>query len=610
MISSGRLPVFKMRFRQNRMGWILLLLLLWPANGQAIFHSISRGKAIHFVQTLLQRGDQQTLQQEIRSLAERPDLPPQEAAEIGRLLTAYGHTQWAIDFLKAQQKRHPRSVAIARALAEGYIAANRLSEAISEYRQLVRMAPDSLAFYLRLGEIALWQEDQATAMAAYESALRLEPQNREALSRLRQLYLWNEKLEKAYQLEKILLRLDPENAALWKEHARHARWLEKQEDAIRASKRYLKLRPEDMEVWLWLGEGYLWTNRPRQAEPIFRFILSHDPDNVRARLYLAQILQWQPGRWQQARSHYLAILRQRPQHEQARKGLMQLRELYGPQTRAQGSYYIDSNRLEKTRVTVGYERYYRSEWQIEWRTYFFAMAEDKMMGTVRVNGIGGEAQWRRVLTPRARFSATLGGLRFRSSETFAILRLQGDVAWRDGLYSAFYYQFNPVEDGVLAIKNRYRAHRIGQNFGGRFGNRLRLFVDSQLAWYSDGNRKGIFYSEADFRLFGRTPSVHLAGIFSYEHTTLQYPNSTPYWTPYRFWSRSIGLIAESPLGSASRLKAGVYLTQQPGNETARNGFIELDWRVSRFSRARLAYRDFGSQFYAYRYVEAGLWIRW
>ncbi|MDQ7054172.1 MAG: hypothetical protein Q9P14_15275, partial [candidate division KSB1 bacterium] len=249
-------------------------------------------------------------------------------------------------------------------------------------------------------------------------------------------------------------------------------------------------------------------------------------------------------------------------------------------------------------------------WQMEWQTYYFGMAEDKPIGTVRVAGLGGALRLNRTLSSRLQFMATAGVLRFQSSESFATLRLQSDFVFRNGVFAALYYQLSPVEDGVLAIKNRYRAHRLGQSFSGRFGSRLQIFMDGQLAWYSDGNRKSIFYGTAEFRFFGHKPSVHLAGIFSYENTTIQYANSTPYWTPSHFWSRSLGGVIRYPFAANRIIKAGLYLTRQPGNETARNGFIELDWRLSRFSHLRLAYRDFGSQFYAYQYIEAGFWIRW
>ncbi len=594
----------------QKLAMAIAVLAITMATAQAPASTPSRGKAASLLQSLLERGDQKALQQAVQSLASRTDLAPREVVEIGRMLLDSGHTQWAIDFLKAQQSKHPRSLTIGRALAEAYVESNKLDRAIAQYQSLAKLAPDSVAIQLRLGEIALWQERQDVAMAAYEAALKIQPKNRVALSKLRQLYLWNEKLEKAYQIEKVLLRLDPGNADLWKEHAQHARWLENQHEAIRACKRYLKLRPQDMEVWVWLGEGYLWTDQPQKAEPIFRFILAHDPANLKARQYLAQILQWQPGRWKEARQHFEFILRHQPEHAAAREGLRQLREIYGPRTRTLASYYTDSNRLQKTRITGAYERFVGDRWQMEWRTYYFGMAEDKPIGTVRVAGLGGALRVNRALSSRLQFTATAGLLRFQSSESFATLRLQSDFVLRNGVFAALYYQFSPVEDGVLAIKNRYRAHRLGQSFSGQFGSRLQLLMDSQVGWYSDGNRKSIFYSAAEFRLFGRKPSVHLAGIFSYENTTIQYANSTPYWTPSHFWSRSLGGVIRYPFAANRLLRAGLYLTQQPGNETARNGFIELDWRLSRYSHLRVAYRDFGSQFYAYQYIEAGFWMRW
>lgn len=587
-------------------GLIILILSTWPLlpgipalagsrGSQPSLREWIAGKQWHMLESFLADSN--------RVLTEK------EIIEVFSALRQEGQSDLALRWIESHYRTARESQRLARLYGEYLIELDRSSQAIPVYQDLARRHPDRREYWKRLGQIALWNEQQNVAIQAYEQAVRLDSSDVETFEQLRKLYLWNEKLAEAYALEQAWIARGQAPPDLYREAALHARWLNRPRESIPYLATYLRYRPQDETAWIMLGEGYLWTGQAPQAEKVFRHVVRRWPTSRRAWLYLAQCLRQQQFGWWEAQSIYRRLQAVEPNNKEVLQELSILRASYGPAFQAQNEYIRDSNQLIRNRSWVWHQRYVSARAQVQVGALYHRLAETKLGQRIETWGQGLHLGMRYSLAPRVDVTGRAGMVSFHGGPGFAEFSLRVETTWRPGLFTAATYRYGYIDDGVLGVTGRITAHRFGQEITAA-GSRGSLFASLHFSDYSDGNQKWQVYARAEW-LLGRVVGRWYAyGLYSYETMKHIFVDAYPYWTPHGFWSRSAGLVLQLGDDERRRLRGFFGLTQQPDHEIAHNYGLRLDVHVRTSSSLFLAYETFGSRFYAYQALLAGFSYRW
>ena len=561
------------------------------------------------VKILFENGEFGLAKTKIRALAESGSIPLNSLLELSQLLEAENFYPEAIFLLDTQKQHHQNSTLLLERLAELYTESDQSVKAIDVYEELVKTNEKKREYWLQLGKIYSWNEQSEQAMLAYEKAVTLDPSDLNTIRQLSQQYQWNERPKAAFALQKVILRKNPGDLNLWKEHGIQAQGLNRNDEAIDAFKNIIKRDSTNAEAFFLLGETAMWSDRQSEAMISFKQVLKLEPENQKARFYLAQLSQYTPFQWMKAKKSYEHILSVDPYHQESTKLLLEIRQDYGPLFNSSLKYLDDSNNLQLTEVSVLHNRYVTSRWQLQAETIYRQLEEKKSVGKVFAYGQGLKLGGTWFVHPKTRFVTTGGYIRFDQEETFGLFEFQLQQTlseksrWPGQLFSSTYARYNQVLDGALAIRQKLKAKRIGQNIYWKPNTNTLISGDVQKSWYSDNNQKLELYIESEYRFFSGNPSLFLNAVYAYQDMNLFYPESEPYWTPKNFWTRSLGPSVQVKLGKTIITKVGYSLTQQTGNETANNWMANFIWQPNNFSLLRISYHDYGSNFYAYRSFE-------
>ena len=99
-------------------------------------------------------------------------------------------------------------------LAQGqkFLQDQKLDEALKEFQETVRLAPESPPAHFWLGRVYFYREDKDQAEKSFKKVLELEPDNYHAMAWLGKLYSFNkDKLEQAQSYLQKALEASPEN---------------------------------------------------------------------------------------------------------------------------------------------------------------------------------------------------------------------------------------------------------------------------------------------------------------------------------------------------------------------------------------------------------------
>ena len=344
----------------------------------------------------------------------------------------------------------------------------------------------------------------------------------------------------------------------------------------------------------------------RLAEMGLRRVLELQPDHEQARFYLAQLKQWQPFNWPEAKKDYERILRENPYHGESKENLALIRKEYNPLFISKAEHLNDSNGLKKTEASILHSRYLAANWELRAESIYRRLEEKKSAGEIISHGEGLRLGGTWHISPKFRVLGNGGFVHFNQGDSFGLLeiKLQQSVfeqtSWPGQLYLGSFLKLDNVMDGVPAVKQKFTARRLGQSLFWNISPALLVSGQFEHSWYSDDNRKVDIYAEGQFRFLSGPPSFYLTAVYSYLDMRLFYPESEPYWTPQEFWTRSIGLTSKFLLGSKAWLVAGNALTEQTGNKPAHNWKAEVSWQPNEFTLLNVSFRDYGSNFYSYR----------
>lgn len=531
-------------------------------------------------------------------------------------LKALGQVPLALDFLKIWRANHPFSRRIEERLAALAVEANKLKLAISAYKRLAQAFPKKRDYWLKLGQLELWVEKQHDAIEAYQKALALNPKDVATLRQLAKLYAWTNQEKKAYAVQTLILKYDPGDVTLWKKHGIQARWLGKNKEAIEAFKNVLLRNPRDAEAFFLLGETYLWTDQPDKAQLCLKQTLKLNPNNTKARLYWAQLRQWEPFGWWEARENYRLVLKAEPNNKEAQKGLAQIRQYYGPLASTSGQYLHDSNDLRRGDWQVHGEQYVSAQWQLRGEILLNRLEEDKPVGHFIEFGQGTRlgALWN--VRSGTRFIALGGLVSYNAKRGFPLVEVQWQQrvferpAWPGQLYTSWSFRHNQVLDGVLAVENHTTANRGKWSLYWQPDSAFHAGSDFQHSWYSDGNQKTQLYITSEWRFWNPAPvAFFLTGLFAYENMKKIYLTAIPYWTPQNFQTYSAGPALKWQVAPALWLRGDAALTRQTGNGLALNYKIWLDWRPNAFTTGVFLFQSYGSKYYSYKLARLGFSYR-
>ena len=207
-------------------------------------------------------------------------------------------------------------------LAHLYFQEGRWDNAIEEYRKLLELDPEDINVHNMLGDV---YAKQNAAAQAYDEYIKVVD-----------YFINRGQTEKVSLIHKKIARLDKEQLspegqkkqALIQLHATAEESLEqnKIEEAIDAFSQILKMDPEDLVIasrlaeleekigkisdavnqYLSLGESFLKSHLFKKAQEMFKKVVTMDPQNMTAKINLAQIYTKQ-GSENDAKKEYLNI---------------------------------------------------------------------------------------------------------------------------------------------------------------------------------------------------------------------------------------------------------------------------------------------------------------
>ncbi|MCL5035793.1 MAG: tetratricopeptide repeat protein [Chloroflexi bacterium] len=203
---------------------------------------------------------------------------PQIYADVGRLYYELGDLGQSIQYLAAAVESDPSDVGARLALGRAYMKKDMDREAIGEFQEVVRLAPDGAAYaYEMLGDIFMrsGKPPQSTmvwfrnagdlyirnkryddAVRVFQRVLKIEPRNKDVLMRIGEIYAQMKDYSRASQLYKQLAVLYSDEGLLDK--------------VIMLYEKMVEWNPDDINL------------RDRIIE-MYRKVLGADPSNLSAR---------------------------------------------------------------------------------------------------------------------------------------------------------------------------------------------------------------------------------------------------------------------------------------------------------------------------------------
>ena len=198
----------------------------------------------------------------------------------------------------------------------------RLDEAISHFREAVRLAPDYADAHYNLGlALSRVPARQAEAVGHYEAALSLRPDNFDAHENLGNALVALGRIPEAVGQYEVALRLRPDDVKAHYNLGSALSSLGRTAEAAAQFEEALHLRPDYPEAHYSLGNAFDSLGRTSDAISQFEEAVRLKPDFVEAHNNLGCELEKVPGRLDEAVAQFETALRLKPDHVEARYNL-------------------------------------------------------------------------------------------------------------------------------------------------------------------------------------------------------------------------------------------------------------------------------------------------
>lgn len=199
------------------------------------------------------------------------------------------------------QKKHKREEKIKEFYAKALnaIMREKITEAKEALQEILKEEPDHIDAIIRLGDLAVKEEDYKTALKYYRKAYELDPKNIVPLFSLENVMEKINENEMALKYIEQITNLEPDNLTAHYKMRTILEKLERWSDLINLQKKILKLIPEfkkTEEERRLIGYSYeyartnLESGDLEQAGRIFESIIKSNPDFIPAQLGMAEVM--------------------------------------------------------------------------------------------------------------------------------------------------------------------------------------------------------------------------------------------------------------------------------------------------------------------------------
>lgn len=212
----------------------------------------------------------------------------------GELLIRTGNFADAVTLLKDLIEKHPEIVGAQTLLGGAYASLKRYDEALAIYRSLERKFPDEAEIPFAIGmTYRLQPSGNADARKAFDRAAELAPENSLVCFHLVDLDLAEKNYAAALERVRLLLAKKPKLAAAKIVEGQIHLAQRNLEEAKAALKTAIEWEPKSDSAYGLLTQAYLAGNQLPDALDNLQQILTRNPNNVRAGIEKAMILEKQ-----------------------------------------------------------------------------------------------------------------------------------------------------------------------------------------------------------------------------------------------------------------------------------------------------------------------------
>lgn len=189
-----------------------------------------------------------------------------------------GDWQKALPYLRKAHRAKPTDVNALRDLAQAS-AWGRSTEAVPLYRELVRLAPGTLAYRLELARSLAWSGQTTEAIKQYTDYSNRAPSNLAARVELGQLLAQQRDFPGASEQFNYVLRFQNGNLAARLGLAQVLAWSGQMRPSLAELERVLKAKPDHFDALTLQAYDHLWLGEIDQANSTFMALAKRDPRN-------------------------------------------------------------------------------------------------------------------------------------------------------------------------------------------------------------------------------------------------------------------------------------------------------------------------------------------
>jgi tetratricopeptide (TPR) repeat protein len=211
--------------------------------------------------------------------------------QVADLYNKSGHFEEAADALKQMSAIDPGNKELKHTLAQTYVRANRLSDALATEKELMEDEPANLGYRIEVGGILLAQKEYDRAALLFDPILNSDSVAADAQTRVAELYFGQ--LGKDSTLlplaQSVIERVRDAHPADWRPY-----WFlggvgsMKKDDSLAARnfRKVTELAGWNADGWVFLSSIYVSKNRFAEALPILEAAIKVVPDDFRVNFLL------------------------------------------------------------------------------------------------------------------------------------------------------------------------------------------------------------------------------------------------------------------------------------------------------------------------------------
>ncbi|MCM8761281.1 MAG: tetratricopeptide repeat protein [Candidatus Omnitrophica bacterium] len=206
---------------------------------------------------------------------------------------------------------------IRRLLGEAYMISKDYGDSIAEYRRILKKDPNNVKVLLSLADILSWQKQYDESIAGYRKALEIEPGSIDIKWKLANVLVWSKDLEGSERLLREIISQDSQYVEAYGLLGQILTWQKKYAQAIGYLEKALSIRDDGM-IRAYYAKALLYSGDYVKAEKTLKEILAKDPDDLKAKVYLADLYSY-TKRFQQSIAFYEEVLKKSYDREVKRK---------------------------------------------------------------------------------------------------------------------------------------------------------------------------------------------------------------------------------------------------------------------------------------------------